>query len=620
MAMENKRIIQLSTERTTLGDDDYTIVDSDTNGTAKYRLSRLKETDTTLSVSGMAADAAATGQAINAETQARTQAVAAETQARQQAISAESQARAAADTTLGNDVQDLKSAINQLDEEIYTYTPAVSTDAWTFNNNNAVTSNGDGTYNVGTADYGTTAWGGNVLIEPGQYRLFGAPGSVFISPNTAYTSAIITNTTGVEKKVTIEAAGMYYVGVRTGSRPSASYTLAPYLLKIDNEFDKIDAEITQLSADVTDIGDELNRVISDDNLLTVNADTLLHTAGNATVEYRNGGFASTRVTAQNNIYGLVAHTLAKKTYLLRLKVVAGPVISIYLCKTSEYNANNYIAKRENLVAGDTVDIEFSAVTEQTSVWFNQQYDVAVIAIENIYIGDDILRYNHYLLDYPGTEVTVFNKILCIGDSITEGTFNYNQNGSNNNVFVDKRYSYPTLLSKLSGCDVSNYGYGGDTAQSWYNRYQNTDLSGHDACIIMLGINDGVENVGVDNFRSGMTNIINKVKNENNGIRIFVATIIPAYSDYDTKFDAYIAETKRLVEEDFPDAFLIDINKYSECKYHTYYAQGHLTALGYQELAKEFYTLISYTIHNDLQAFRNIQFIGTNYTYPDFADT
>lgn len=116
MAMENKRIIQLSTERTTLGDDDYTIVDSDTNGTAKYRLSRLKETDTTLSVSGMAADAAATGQAINAETQARTQAVAAETQARQQAISAESQARAAADTTLGNDVQDLKSAIKQNDD------------------------------------------------------------------------------------------------------------------------------------------------------------------------------------------------------------------------------------------------------------------------------------------------------------------------------------------------------------------------------------------------------------------------------------------------------------------------------------------------------------------------
>ena len=132
MAMENKRIIQLSTERTTLGDDDYTIVDSDTNGTAKYRLSRLKETDTTLSVSGMAADAAATGSAISAEATARGNAVTAEAEARAAAVTAEATARQTADTTLqgnitaeatartaadtaiGNDIDDLKSAINGL--------------------------------------------------------------------------------------------------------------------------------------------------------------------------------------------------------------------------------------------------------------------------------------------------------------------------------------------------------------------------------------------------------------------------------------------------------------------------------------------------------------------------
>jgi hypothetical protein len=113
MAMENKRIIQLSTERTNLTSGDYVMVDSDADGSAKYRLDRLKETDTTLSVSGMAADAAATGQAISDETQARTHAVTAETQARQQAITAESQARQAADTALGNDVSDLKSAFGE---------------------------------------------------------------------------------------------------------------------------------------------------------------------------------------------------------------------------------------------------------------------------------------------------------------------------------------------------------------------------------------------------------------------------------------------------------------------------------------------------------------------------
>ena len=89
MAMENKRIIQLSTERLNLTSGDYVMVDDENNGSAKYRLDRLKETDTTLSVSGKAADAAATGQAISDEAEARDN----------------------ADNALGEDIGDLKSAL-----------------------------------------------------------------------------------------------------------------------------------------------------------------------------------------------------------------------------------------------------------------------------------------------------------------------------------------------------------------------------------------------------------------------------------------------------------------------------------------------------------------------------
>lgn len=96
MAMENKRITQLSTERLNLTSGDYVMVDDADNGSAKYRLDRLKETDSTLSVSGKAADAAATGQAISDETTAREN----------------------ADTALGEDIGDLKSAMNLLHDEI----------------------------------------------------------------------------------------------------------------------------------------------------------------------------------------------------------------------------------------------------------------------------------------------------------------------------------------------------------------------------------------------------------------------------------------------------------------------------------------------------------------------
>ena len=32
-------------------------------------------------------------------------------------------------------------------------------------------------------------------------------------------------------------------------------------------------------------------------------------------------------------------------------------------------------------------------------------------------------------DYNGDEITVFSKIICIGDSITQGTFNHNEGGT-----------------------------------------------------------------------------------------------------------------------------------------------------------------------------------------------
>lgn len=363
---------------------------------------------------------------------------------------------------------------------------------------------------------------------------------------------------------------------------------------------------------------DISKIIVDNNLAIINENTLQHTAGDAVVAYDTyNGFTTNNVGNTNNLYGFVVDTQAKVNYKLHLTVDTGTVQSMLVCPSDIYNASGAIKKLDNIVGKDEIEIEFSAVTEKTSVWINQRYNIKSISVSNIVLEDEILRYNKYIMDYDGDEISTFNKILCIGDSITEGTFNYTEGGSSNNVVVYTNYSYPTYLKKLTGCEVSNYGYGGDTAASWYNRYKDTDLSGHDACIIMLGINDGVQSVGVDSFRTNMTSIINKVKSENTGIKVFVATIVPAYSDYNSKFDAYIAETKRLVSEDFTDAFLIDINKYSKCKYYTYFAQGHLTAIGYQQLAKEFKTLISYTMKNNMKAFRNIQFIGTDKTYDEY---
>lgn len=151
--MENKRITQLSTERVNLTSGDYVMVDDADNGSAKYRLDRLKETDTTLSVSGKAADAAATGQAISDEAEARTQAVTAEEQARQ-----------AADTTLGNDVDDLKSALNAI-------IPLAKTKTLVFNKYGISRSSGnagEGNNRLHTSLFSCNS--GDIIVAPTGYK------------------------------------------------------------------------------------------------------------------------------------------------------------------------------------------------------------------------------------------------------------------------------------------------------------------------------------------------------------------------------------------------------------------------------------------------------------------
>lgn len=90
MAMENKRIIQLNTERTTPAADDYIMVDSATAGTAKYLLPKITD---------------AIDQEISDRTSADT--------TLQGNIAAEATARAAADTEINTQVTQLKEDLSQ---------------------------------------------------------------------------------------------------------------------------------------------------------------------------------------------------------------------------------------------------------------------------------------------------------------------------------------------------------------------------------------------------------------------------------------------------------------------------------------------------------------------------
>lgn len=218
-------------------------------------------------------------------------------------------------------------------------------------------------------------------------------------------------------------------------------------------------------------------------------------------------------------------------------------------------------------------------------------------------------------DYNGDEIRVFRKGLCIGDSLTEGVFNYVE-GNETKYLTDKTKSYPSKLSMISNIDITNLGHGGLTSSEWYDIEKDSNLSGYDFCIIQLGVNDAIRYSGwTDTSMTAFTNIINKVKTENNNIKIYVATIMPAKSYNGVNIDSVSEGIRNFVLSlNDNNVILLDMAIYAHTKDSDAYNCGHLSELGYYRLAKDYSNYISYHISKNLTQYQSVQFIGTNYIY------
>lgn len=246
------------------------------------------------------------------------------------------------------------------------------------------------------------------------------------------------------------------------------------------------------------------------------------------------------------------------------------------------------------------------------------------------------------VNYKGNEISMFSCGICIGDSVTEGSFD-NENGG----AVIKRFSYPAVLQKITGVNIANAGIAGMTSQTWYEASLNSephwgkwvnqewvwntnptntgndiisstlDYSGFEFAVIHMGINDlaplydGSKTIDeiLDNFEFYMNNIITDLKTVNNGIKIFLATIIPSYAQpTNPAYQQLNTKIKEMVEAT-ENTYLLDLNTYSQIASKVEYNRTHPTALGYHKLANEIASYISYIINNNLSEFEAVQFIN-----------
>lgn len=101
-----------------------------------------------------------------------------------------------------------------------------------------------------------------------------------------------------------------------------------------------------------------------------------------------------------------------------------------------------------------------------------------------------------LYDYKGNvvsadttqEQTENYKVICIGDSLTEGDYGSEPEGTANL----HSENYPYFLNKYFGIDAENAGVCGYTPTSyWNNKLKTLSFSDKDVAVIMLGTNGGL---------------------------------------------------------------------------------------------------------------------------------
>lgn len=126
---------------------------------------------------------------------------------------------------LKGQVTDLQNTVADMYNEVNLYDVSIKWSA-----NTAVTYNNDGTYTIGTTDYGRTYFGATVTLEKGTYRLYGVPfGQAYLSTDGQYSNAIAINTGATAKNVFIDHDVSVKLCYRIASAPSNSFVIAPFL-------------------------------------------------------------------------------------------------------------------------------------------------------------------------------------------------------------------------------------------------------------------------------------------------------------------------------------------------------------------------------------------------------
>lgn len=245
----------------------------------------------------------------------------------------------------------------------------------------------------------------------------------------------------------------------------------------------------------------------------------------------------------------------------------------------------------------------------------------------------------------GSRIQIFRKIGCIGDSLSSGEFEYDNQGEKG-YWDCYEYSWGKYIERMTGISVTNFSRGGMTAFHMYQEADSRSSVNEDinhlfdpdnrkqAYIIALGVNDikGQDNLknlyggrigkasediclsdyhyNKESFVGWYAKIIQRLRQIQPDTKFFPVTMPREEED---NGEAEFAGTIADIAGTLPNCYVIDLYRNGPVynrEFRRKYFDGHMNAMGYLFTAHLIMGEINRIIRENTEDFRHVQFIGS----------
>ncbi len=217
--------------------------------------------------------------------------------------------------------------------------------------------------------------------------------------------------------------------------------------------------------------------------------------------------------------------------------------------------------------------------------------------------------------------SIFRSIACVGDSLSSGEFEIqNEQGERSwHDFYD--YSWGQFLARMTGAKVYNFSRGGMTAKEYMATFADErgfwdPALASQAYILALGVNElFTHSWTLEEFEPYFRQIIERYQQMAPDAKFFLVTIPRDRDDQlESSAQKEHAELMYRLAEEYPNCYVIDLFRYApaydEEFRKNFFLMGHMNACGYVLSAKMIASYIDYIIRNHPDDFMTAGLIGS----------